>query len=61
MLVNSDEDMEKFLSNIYCTGEAADSFLTADDVVNMTAVANPDATYAELVETVQGMSIDSIE
>ena len=61
MLVNIDEDMEKFLSNIYYTGEAADSFLTADDVVNMTAVANPDATYAELVETVQGMSIDSIE
>lgn len=60
-VVNSDEDMEKFLSNLYSTGDFADSLLTAEDVANLTAVANPDATYAGLVETVQGFSIDSIE
>lgn len=60
-VVNSDEDIEKFLTNIYSTGNYEDALITAEDVVNLTAVANPDATYAGLVETVQGFSIDSIE
>lgn len=60
-LVNSDEDMEKFSKNIYVTGNTDDALLSAEDVVNLTAVANPDATYAGLVETIQGMTIDSLE
>ena len=60
-VVNSDEDMEKMLTNIYSTGNYEDALITAEDVAELTAVANPDATYAGLVETVQGFSIDSIE
>lgn len=61
LLVNSDEDMDKFLGYVYCTGNVEDMFWTAEDVADLTAVANPDATYAGLVETVQSLTIDAME
>lgn len=61
LVVNSDEDMEKMLNNLYSTGDPASATLSAEDVVNLTAVANPDATYADLVETVQSITIDTVE
>lgn len=58
MIVNSDADMEKFLGNIYCTGKAENAVWTAEDVLNMTAFGNEEATYAGLVEAVQGLIIE---
>lgn len=60
IVVNSDEDMDKMLTNLYSTGEAENAMLSAEDVVNLTAVVNPDATYADLVEAVQSMTIDTM-
>lgn len=52
-IVNSDEDMEKYVKSIYNTGDAANAVYTPEDVLNMTAFGNPDATYADLVKAVQ--------
>lgn len=52
-IINSDEDMETFLGTVYSTGDAADAAYTPEDVLNLTAFGNPDATYADLVNAVQ--------
>ena len=52
-IVNSDEDMEQYVKSIYNTGDAANAVYTPEDVLNMTAFGNPDATYADLVKAVQ--------
>lgn len=60
LIVNSDEDMTKFQTSIYCTENAADAVWTPEDVLNMTAFGNADATYAGLVEAVQGLTLDAM-
>ena len=52
-IVNSDEDMELYLKSLYNTSDAADAAYTPEDVLNLTAFGNPDATYADLVKAVQ--------
>ena len=52
-IVNSDEDMELYLKSLYNTSDAADAAYTPEDVLNLTAFGNPDATYADLVSAVQ--------
>ena len=51
-IVNSDEDMELYVNSLYNTADAANAAYTPEDVLNMTAFGNPDATYAGLVEAV---------
>lgn len=55
-IVNSDEDMELYLKSIYNTSDAADAAYTPEDVLNLTAFGNPDATYADLVKAVQSLT-----
>lgn len=55
-IVNSDEDMELYVNSLYNTADAANAAYTPEDVVNMTAFGNPDATYAGLVEAVQTLT-----
>jgi len=60
LIINSDEDMEAFGHCLYRSGKLEDAFYSAEDVVNMTAVANPDATYAGLVSIMDQMTIDRL-
>lgn len=55
-IVNSDEDMELYVNSLYNTADAANAAYTPEDVLNMTAFGNPDATYAGLVEAVQTLT-----
>ena len=55
-IVNSDEEMELYVNSLYNTAEAAHAAYTPEDVLNMTAFGNPDATYAGLVEAVQTLT-----
>lgn len=52
-IVNSDEDMELFVNSLYTTADVSAVAYTPEDVLNMTAFGNPDATYADLVSAVQ--------
>lgn len=61
LVANSDESMAKMMKYLYATYEPKDAFLTAEDIVNLTAIANPDATYAGLVETIQGLNLDMVK
>lgn len=60
-IINSDEDLTKFETNIYFTADAANALFTPEEVLNMTAYANPDATYADLKATISTINIDSIK
>ncbi len=60
LIMNSDEDMAKFLHQLYMTGNAKDAFLTAQQVYDLTAF-NPKATYAGLVDTFKHMTIEDIK
>ena len=61
LIINSDEDLAKFKSCIYLSFNMEDAFLTADEVLNLTAYANPDATYAGLCEILDHMTIEDIK
>lgn len=61
LIINSDEDLAKFKSCIYLSFKMEDAFLTADEVLNLTAYANPDATYAGLCEILDHMTIEDIK
>ena len=59
-IINSDEDMELFEHSIYLTNDPQYALLTPEEVVNLTAVANPNATYADLVEILNHMNIEDL-
>ena len=59
-IMNSDEDMEAFKKNVYLTANAADALLTPEQVLNLTAFGNPNATYADLCEILNHMTIEDI-
>jgi len=44
------------VNSLYNTADAANAAYTPEDVLNMTAFGNPDATYAGLVEAVQTLT-----
>ena len=58
--INSDEDLEAFMHSIYYTGNAADAMYTPEQVLNMTAFGNPDATYAGLRDLLAHMTIEDL-
>lgn len=61
IIINSDEDMEAFVNkSLYRTGKIENALYSPEAVANMTAVANPDATYADLVSIMDQMTIDSL-
>lgn len=60
-VINSDEDMAKFQKSCFYTKDAANAMYTPQDVLNMTAYGNPDATYADLKGILSEMTIDSIK
>jgi len=61
LLMNSDEDMAKFEGSIYLTANADDAFLTPEEVLNLTAYGNPNATYAALCEVLEHMTIEDLK
>lgn len=62
MIVLSDEDMAKITNSaLYYSADYADAFLTGEDVVNLCASYNPDATYANLVDTVNHMGVEDLQ
>lgn len=60
-IINSDEDMELFERSVYLTNDVQYALLSAQDVVNLTAVANPSATYADLVAVLDHMNIEDLK
>lgn len=60
-VINSDEDLAKFQTSCYYTKNAANAMYTPQDVLNMTAYGNPNATYADLKGILSKMTIDSIK
>lgn len=60
-VINSDEDMAKFQKSLYYTKDAANAMYTPEQVLNMTAYGNPNATYADLKGILSSMTIDSIK
>ncbi|HIQ98317.1 MAG TPA: sugar ABC transporter substrate-binding protein [Candidatus Scybalocola faecavium] len=62
MIILSDEDLAKVEeSSIYYTASYDDAFLTGEDVVNLCASYNPDATYANLVDTINHMGVEDLQ
>lgn len=55
--VISDEDMEQMKTKLYFTADYKDAVITGADIVNMCASYNSDATYAALVEKLQGLGL----
>lgn len=60
-VINSDEDLAKFQTSCFYTKDASKAMYTPQDVLNMTAYGNPNATYAELKGILSTMTIDSIK
>ena len=58
----SDEDMAKVKSSaIYYSADFADSFLTAEEVINLCASYTPAATYAGLVDVINHMGVADLK
>lgn len=61
LIINSDEDLEKFQHSIYLSFKPEDAFFTPEEVLALTAYGNPDATYAGLCEILEHMTIEDIK
>ncbi len=59
--INSDEALEKFEKSLFYTADIENAMYTPEEVLNMTSYANPDATYADLVDTINKMSLDNVK
>ena len=59
-VANNDEMMEKMMNSLYVTYDAQKGLITPETIAELTAVANPDATYAGLVEKAQSFSLDQV-
>ena len=61
LIINSDEYMAKFEKSLYLSFDPANAFLTPEEVLNLTAYNNPDATYADLCDILNHMTIEDIK
>ncbi len=61
LIINSDEDMEKFQHSLYLNFDPNDAFLSPEEVLNLTAFGNPNATYADLCAVLDHMTIEDIK
>ena len=58
----SDDDMAKVKSSsLYYSADFKDSFLTAEDVINLCASYNEKATYAGLIDAINHMSVADLK
>lgn len=60
-IINSDEDIALFEKSIYLTGKAEDAMFTPQDVLNLTAFGNENATYADLVAILDHMTVEDLK
>lgn len=60
-IILSDDDLAKVKTNLYYTGKYEDSFINGADVVKLCASYNADATYANLVDTINHMGVEDIK
>jgi hypothetical protein len=60
-VINSDEALATFETTLYYTEDAANAMYSAEDVLNMTAYANPDATYADLKAVLSDITLDNVK
>jgi len=60
-IINSDEDLELFKNSVYLTFNGEDALFSPEDVLNLTAYGNPDATYAGLCEILDHMTIEDLK
>lgn len=61
MIVLSDADMAKVVnSSIYYTADYSKAFLTGEEVVQLCASYNPNATYAGLVDAINHMGVNDL-
>lgn len=61
IIINSDEDMALFQNSLYLSGKLENALYTPEEVYNMTAVGNPNATYADLVAIMDQMTIEALK
>lgn len=62
MILLSDEDMAAVVENsIYYTADYSKAFLSGEEVVQLCASYNPDATYAGLVDAVKHMGVEDLK
>ena len=62
MILLSDEDMEAVVEkSIYYTADYSKAFLTGEEVVQLCASYNPDATYAGLVDVINHMGVEDLK
>lgn len=62
MMIMNDADMKKVKDGaLYYTGDYNNAFIKADDIVKLCASYNKEATYVNLVKTVQSMGVDNIQ
>lgn len=61
IIILSDDDMAKVKEHsMYYSADYADALITGEDIVNMCASYNADATYAELVEKLQHLGVEDL-
>ncbi len=62
IIILSDEDMEKVKASSMCySADYADALITGEDIVNMCASYNSEATYANLVDSLQHLGVDDLK
>lgn len=61
MLILSDEDMEKVKnSSIYYTVNYDNALIKGEEVVNLCASYNPEATYAQLIDRINHLGVEDL-
>ncbi|MBQ7147913.1 MAG: sugar ABC transporter substrate-binding protein [Pseudobutyrivibrio sp.] len=61
IIILSDEDMAKVKDkSMYYSADYADALITGEDIVNMCASYNADATYAQLVDKLQHLGVEDL-
>lgn len=61
IIILSDDDLNKVKEkSLYFSADYKDALLTGEDIVNMCASYNADATYAQLVEKLQHLGVNDL-
>lgn len=62
LVILSDADMEAVVNNsIYYSADYSKALITGEDIVNMCASYNPEATYAGLVDAMNHLGVDDLK
>lgn len=62
LIMLSDEDMKAVVNNsIYYSADYSKALITGEDIVNMCASYNPDATYAGLLDALNHLGVDDLK